>query len=40
LDHAKNLEIVWLKDDGPVDPNSLPLLEEVAAEIAEKALLL
>lgn len=30
-----NLDIFWLKDDGHVDPDSLPPPEEVAAEIVE-----
>jgi len=30
-----NLDIFWLKDDGHVDPNSLPPPEEIAAEIVE-----
>jgi type I restriction enzyme M protein len=30
-----NLDILWLKDDGHIDPNSLPPPEEVAAEIVE-----
>ena len=31
-----NLDIFWLKDDGHLDPDSLPPPEEVAAEIVEK----
>ncbi|MGE0668397.1 MAG: N-6 DNA methylase [Sphingomonadales bacterium] len=30
-----NLDIFWLKDDGHIDPDSLPPPEEVAAEIVE-----
>ena len=30
-----NLDIFWLKDDGHVDPNSLPPPDEIAAEIVE-----
>jgi type I restriction enzyme M protein len=30
-----NLDILWLKDDGHIDPDSLPPPEEVAAEIVE-----
>jgi type I restriction enzyme M protein len=30
-----NLDIFWLKDDGHIDPNSLPPPEEIAAEIVE-----
>jgi type I restriction enzyme M protein len=31
-----NLDIFWLKDDGHIDPDSLPPPDEVAAEIVEK----
>jgi type I restriction enzyme M protein len=30
-----NLDIFWLKDDGHIDPDSLPPPDEVAAEIVE-----
>jgi type I restriction enzyme M protein len=30
-----NLDILWLKDDGHIDPDSLPPPEEIAAEIVE-----
>ena len=30
-----NLDIFWLKDDGHIDPNSLPPPDEIAAEIVE-----
>ena len=30
-----NLDIFWLKDEGQVDPNSLPPPDEIAAEIVE-----
>jgi hypothetical protein len=30
-----NLDISWLKDDGHIDPDSLPPPDEVAAEIVE-----
>ena len=30
-----NLDILWLKDDGHIDPDSLPPPDEVAAEIVE-----
>lgn len=30
-----NLDIFWLKDDGHIDPDSLPSPDEVAAEIVE-----
>lgn len=30
-----NLDIVWLRDDGHVDPDSLPPPDEIAAEIVE-----
>lgn len=30
-----NLDIFWLKDDGHIDPDSLPAPDEVAAEIVE-----
>ncbi|MFN3470810.1 MAG: SAM-dependent DNA methyltransferase, partial [Novosphingobium sp.] len=30
-----NLDIFWLKEDGHIDPDSLPPPDEVAAEIVE-----
>jgi type I restriction enzyme M protein len=34
-----NLDIFWLKDDGHIDPDSLPPPDEVAAEIVENLVL-
>jgi type I restriction enzyme M protein len=30
-----NLDILWLKDDAPEDPDLLPPADEIAAEIVE-----